>query len=153
MPRLYLPPGVAAHHVATLAQVEVALAITLHLRVARVAVATVHLDDHALVSPKRIDRVHADSHIHLREGEAMTAAEVEEKVLEVAAGAGVLEAVQSEGSVEPCGAGSADAGHRIDRAQVEELEEVGLGDGLPHTRERATEAKSRRVRGTGVTGN
>jgi hypothetical protein len=71
-----------------------------------------------------------DRDVHLGERQAVAATEVEEQVLELASGVGVLGAVKGERAVQVRRAGPAGAGHRIDRVEVEEMEEVGLGDGL-----------------------
>jgi hypothetical protein len=82
----------------------------------------------------------------------MAATAVEEEVLEVASRARVLGAVKGQGSPQVGGARPADAGDFVDLIEVEQPAEVGLGDGLLTRSSGATEAKSRRVRATGVTG-
>jgi len=74
--------------------------------------------------------------VHFRERQPVVAAELEEEVFEVTAGAGIFGAVKGEGSLELGAPRSANARDCLDRVEVHEVEEVGLGDCFPHPRHR-----------------
>src|SRR5436190_21923245 len=100
------------------------------------AVAAVDLDDDPLLAPKRVDGVGADRDVYLRERQPVAATEVEEQNLEVAFGAGVFGAVKRKGPAKLGRPGPADAGHRVDRGEVQALAEVRLPHRLADVLER-----------------
>src|SRR5436190_23932029 len=100
------------------------------------AVAAVDLDDDPLLAPKRVDGVGADVDVYLRKRQPVAAAEVEEQNLEVALGAGEFGTVKRKGPAKLGRPGPADAGHLVDRGEVEVLPEIRLLNRLADVLER-----------------
>ena len=148
----HLPPRITKDSVTGAAQIKVAPAVALHPRIGGMPINAVELDHRPLAPPEGINGMGADPHVHLGKRQAVAAAEVEEEVLELASGAGVFRAVKGERAVQLRRAGPADAGHGIDRVEVEEMEEVRLGDGLANSVERSDRREIEEGARDGVTG-
>jgi hypothetical protein len=100
-------------------------------------VSTIDLDYEPRVPPEGVDLAHTDGYVHLRERQAMAAAEVEQQILSRAEGAGVLGPVKGQGLLQPSRAGATIAGNGVDCLQVDEAAEVRLRDRLPYMQKRS----------------